>query len=65
MTTSFSGAAKPTSQQITLETPRLILRAAQPSDATPLFEAFKDPEVMRYWYVIDPTRSNRIDGEAH
>lgn len=53
-----SEAAKSGPHQIILETPRLILRVAQPSDAIPLYEAFKDPEVMRYWYVIDPTRSN-------
>lgn len=36
-------------QQVVLETPRLILRAAQSSDAVLLYEAFSDPEVMRYW----------------
>ncbi|KAK5102947.1 hypothetical protein LTS08_003749 [Lithohypha guttulata] len=33
----------------TLTTPRLLLREARPSDAEALFEAFSDPEVMRYW----------------
>jgi ribosomal-protein-alanine N-acetyltransferase len=35
-----------------IETPRLLLRAAQPSDAACLFAAFSDPEVMRYWSTV-------------
>ena len=35
--------------KIVLKTPRLLLRAARPEDAVALYEAFSDPEVMRYW----------------
>jgi ribosomal-protein-alanine N-acetyltransferase len=35
-----------------IQTPRLLLRAAQPSDATGLFAAFSDPEVMKYWSTV-------------
>lgn len=35
--------------QITLETPRLVLRPARPGDEIALFEIFKDVDVMRYW----------------
>jgi RimJ/RimL family protein N-acetyltransferase len=34
----------------TLQTERLLLRAAQPSDLDDLFEIFSDEDVMRYWY---------------
>ncbi|KAK5946237.1 hypothetical protein PMZ80_000379 [Knufia obscura] len=37
------------SRQVSIETPRLLLRAAQPEDAVRLHEAFSDPEAMRYW----------------
>jgi RimJ/RimL family protein N-acetyltransferase len=36
---------------VVIQTPRLLLRAAQPSDAEDLHLCFSDPEVMRYWYV--------------
>jgi len=35
--------------KVELETERLVLRGARPSDAEYLVEAFQDPEVMRYW----------------
>ncbi|KAF7502663.1 hypothetical protein GJ744_005276 [Endocarpon pusillum] len=34
---------------VTIQTPRLLLRAAQASDAEALHLCFVDPEVMRYW----------------
>jgi RimJ/RimL family protein N-acetyltransferase len=34
---------------VTLETPRLLLRAARDSDAEALHLCFSDPGVMRYW----------------
>lgn len=53
MTDSSSQTVEETKQQTTIETPRLILRAAIPPDAIPLYEAFSDAEVMRYWYASD------------
>jgi ribosomal-protein-alanine N-acetyltransferase len=44
----------PTSER-RLETPRLILRAAEPEDAPGLFEAFSSPEVMKYWSTLPHT----------
>jgi ribosomal-protein-alanine N-acetyltransferase len=35
-----------------IQTPRLLLRAAQPDDAPGLFKAFSDPEVMKYWSTL-------------
>ncbi|KXS93648.1 hypothetical protein AC578_4205 [Pseudocercospora eumusae] len=43
------------SNQTTIETPRLILRAAQAQDAEALHEAFSDPNVMRYWSELPHT----------
>ncbi|KAF7189373.1 putative N-acetyltransferase p20 [Pseudocercospora fuligena] len=42
-------------KQTMIESPRLILRAAQPEDAEPLHEAFSDPKVMRYWSELPHT----------
>lgn len=39
--------------QTTLKTSRLILRAAREDDAAALFEAFGDPEAMKFWYHHD------------
>jgi RimJ/RimL family protein N-acetyltransferase len=36
---------------VLINTLRLQLRAARPSDAEALHLCFSDPEVMRYWYV--------------
>lgn len=38
-----------THSDLTLDTPRLHLRAYAPSDAADVFAMFSDPEVMRYW----------------
>lgn len=38
--------------QIEISTTRLILRGARAEDVQSLHEAFSDPEVMKYWYVI-------------
>jgi len=35
--------------QRSFETPRLLIRAAQDSDAKGLHECFSDPEAMKYW----------------
>jgi ribosomal-protein-alanine N-acetyltransferase len=35
-----------------IQTPRLLLRAAQQDDASGLFKAFSDPEVMQYWSTL-------------
>jgi RimJ/RimL family protein N-acetyltransferase len=35
--------------QLTLKTPRLLLRPLAPADADALFAIFSDPAVMRYW----------------
>lgn len=35
--------------QITIETPRLLLRAAVSSDAEDLNHVFSDPETVKYW----------------
>lgn len=41
--------------QIEISTARLILRGARAADVRSLHEAFSDPEVMKYWYVLrDP-----------
>lgn len=37
-----------------LHTKRIYLRAAQEGDFDDMFEMFKDEEVMRYWYVLQP-----------
>lgn len=37
------------SGKVELHTSRLRLRAATTEDAHPLYNAFKDPEVMKYW----------------
>ena len=34
----------------TIQTKRLLLRAAQASDIDDLFEIFGNDDVMRYWY---------------
>jgi [ribosomal protein S5]-alanine N-acetyltransferase len=39
----------PAFDQITLSTRRLLLRPLAEADVPPLFEAFSDPRVMRYW----------------
>ena len=39
----------PSFEGVRLETPRLVLRFLEPSDAPSLLEIFSDPEVMRYW----------------
>lgn len=37
-----------------LHTKRIYLRAAQEGDLDDMFEMFKDEEVMRYWYILQP-----------
>ena len=39
----------------TLHTKRVYLRAAQEGDLDDMFEMFKDEEVMRYWYIFQPS----------
>lgn len=39
----------PSFEGVRLETPRLVLRFLEPSDAPSLLAIFSDPEVMRYW----------------
>ncbi|EME79361.1 uncharacterized protein MYCFIDRAFT_34368 [Pseudocercospora fijiensis CIRAD86] len=43
------------SKETSIETPRLLLRAAQVEDADSLYEAFSDSEVMRYWSELPHT----------
>lgn len=38
----------------TLHTKRVYFRAAQEGDLDDMFEMFKDGEVMRYWYTLQP-----------
>lgn len=45
------------SQTFELRSPRLVLRAAREGDAAELYKAFSDPDVMRYWYVLNRLRS--------
>ncbi|ETN47030.1 uncharacterized protein HMPREF1541_01220 [Cyphellophora europaea CBS 101466] len=47
--------------QVHLDTSRLVLRAARTEDAESLNEAFKDPEVMRYW--SEPAHSSKARTE--
>ena len=35
--------------QVDITTQRLLLRAAREGDVPGVYEAFSDPEVMRYW----------------
>jgi RimJ/RimL family protein N-acetyltransferase len=35
--------------RVEISTPRLLLRGAREDDVAGLYEAFSDPEVMRYW----------------
>ena len=42
-------------RKLTLHTKRVSLRAAQESDLDDMFEMFKDEEVMRYWYIFQPS----------
>lgn len=34
---------------VEISTPRLLLRGAKAGDGDGLHEAFRDPEVMKYW----------------
>ena len=43
-----------TKRKHTLHTKRVYLRAAQEGDLDDMFEMFKDGEVMRYWYILQP-----------
>ena len=43
------------SRKHSLHTKRLYLRAAQEGDLDDMFEMFKDEEVMRYWYILQPS----------
>ena len=38
-----------TFDQLSLQTPRLLLRPLRAEDAQGLFDIFSDAEVMRYW----------------
>ena len=43
-----------TKRKLTLHSKRVYLRAAQKGDLDDMFEMFKDGEVMRYWYILQP-----------
>ncbi len=42
--------------KIEISTSRLLIREARQRDAVALYEAFRDPEVMRYWYGFRPSK---------
>jgi len=47
---------------LTIDTPRLRLRALQADDAAALFAVFADPHVMRYWATPAWTSLEQADG---
>ena len=48
----ISGISQLDNGKVEISTTRLLIRGARHGDGVALYEAFRDPEVMRYWYFI-------------